>query len=357
MTLRQLSILLLFLLPNGARADVYRVAPDGSGDFATVQDAIMCAIDGDVIELGRGVFAGPGNAGIDFGGRSVTVRSQTGNPSDCTIRVAEGQFGFRFASADGPGSVLKGISLVGGAIGIICNGGAPTLERCSIRRCAQWGMRVEQGAPTLTECEVIANGIDGAGGGIAVWEGSGSFRRCRFEANGNALVAGDGAEVSATESLFRANMGGIEARGAAWLTISACTLYGNHSEGAASDVYVEGGATATIENSILAFGVGSQSVACEGGMVSLACSDLFGHTGEDWPACIASQLGRNGNIRIDPLFVDAEGGDFTLQAASACRPFSSPNASCDRIGWEALFDPFVPVVPVTWGTLKMRFHR
>ena len=74
---------LVWISPAGA--DTYTVEWDGSGDHATIQDAIDDASDTDVIELGDGTFTGEGNRDISFPGKSITVRSQSGAPWACVI--------------------------------------------------------------------------------------------------------------------------------------------------------------------------------------------------------------------------------------------------------------------------------
>lgn len=77
----------LFLV-LGARATTYSVHPNGSGNFPDIQSAIDGALDGDTIVLGNGTFIGPGNRGIDFRGKAITVRSQHG-PEYCKIHCQE----------------------------------------------------------------------------------------------------------------------------------------------------------------------------------------------------------------------------------------------------------------------------
>lgn len=75
-----------------ARADIYTVLPDGSGDFPTIQAAITYSSDGDVIILGNGIFTGQGNRDLNCGGRSITIRSGGMDPHLCQI-LCEGEAG------------------------------------------------------------------------------------------------------------------------------------------------------------------------------------------------------------------------------------------------------------------------
>ncbi|MCK4305987.1 MAG: hypothetical protein KAY24_17240, partial [Candidatus Eisenbacteria sp.] len=61
-----------------AVAETYTVQPDGAGDYPTIQAAIDAVVDGDVIELTDGNFYGDGNRDLDYLGKAITVRSQSG---------------------------------------------------------------------------------------------------------------------------------------------------------------------------------------------------------------------------------------------------------------------------------------
>jgi hypothetical protein len=71
------------------------VKANGSGDFATIQSAIDNAETGDTILLEMATFTGPGNIGIEFKGKAVTVTG-LGGPGDTIIDCANLDRGFRF---------------------------------------------------------------------------------------------------------------------------------------------------------------------------------------------------------------------------------------------------------------------
>jgi len=66
--------------PGGALAAVLHV-PD---DFPTIQAAIDAAVNGDEVLVADGVYTGPGNRDLNFGGRLIIVRSENG-AADCVI--------------------------------------------------------------------------------------------------------------------------------------------------------------------------------------------------------------------------------------------------------------------------------
>ncbi len=67
-----------FVAPAGA---ILIVNPDGSGDYPTIQAAVDAAAASDVIQLGPGVFTGPGNRDILVTGKVLTIRGGGDDPT------------------------------------------------------------------------------------------------------------------------------------------------------------------------------------------------------------------------------------------------------------------------------------
>lgn len=107
-----------------ASGDTYVVKPDGTGDFPVIQAAVDFAEAGDEILLADGVFTGLGNNQVKFWGKAITVRSQSGKPTDC-ILDGEGMIGvprtlFLFESGEGPDSVLRDVTIYNGSTSTSC---------------------------------------------------------------------------------------------------------------------------------------------------------------------------------------------------------------------------------------------
>ena len=107
--------MMLFALISVSRSSIIHV-PD---DYSTIQEAILASTDGDEILLADIVFHGEGNYNIDFAGKAVTVRSQSGNPEACIIDI-QGQYngisqrGFTLWSGEDTTSVIRDISIING---------------------------------------------------------------------------------------------------------------------------------------------------------------------------------------------------------------------------------------------------
>ncbi len=165
-------ILLLSWLALGSGpvgAATYVVRPDGTGDFPTIQAAIDATVDGDVIELADGTFTGDGNRDIDYLGKAITVRSQSGVRESCVVDChgspEERHRGFIFQSGEGSGSVLEGVTITNG----YTSGGG--------------GIRCESSSPLFVRCALIGNSAF-YGGGMNCWYApSPTLRECVFDEN------------------------------------------------------------------------------------------------------------------------------------------------------------------------------
>lgn len=119
-----LTSLISFVMLASAPGSTYIVEPDGTGDYPFIQEAIDAAVNGDEILLGDGVFKGVGNYEVDFKGKAIIVRSQSGWPADCVID-AEGVLGiprcaFVFQSMEWHDSVVRDLTIINGSTAYSC---------------------------------------------------------------------------------------------------------------------------------------------------------------------------------------------------------------------------------------------
>ncbi len=160
-------------------------------DYATIQEAINSAANGDIVEVSPGTYTGDGNWDIDFQGKAITVRSTAG-PERTTIDCSDGGHrGFYFHQGEGPGSVLRGFTIINGFVagseippdhvswssspahpvggGIYCEFSSPSIIDCVIKRCSTelgGGIGSVGGAPAIIDCtieECHAGGLGSAG--------------------------------------------------------------------------------------------------------------------------------------------------------------------------------------------------
>ncbi len=360
--------------PAGART--WLVSPIGGGDAPTIQAGIDSATAGDVVELANGVFQRTGNRDLDFGGKSITVRSQNDSPEYCIIDC-EGSYedphrGFIFHSGEDSNSVLQGITIKNGSTqepcpgcwggAILCeNESSPTIRNCvfldNVASSSGGAIKCMEGcSPKIVDCSFIDNiaaAGSTSGGGLSAGAGyRGLIARCTFMGNsaGNGGAAafwdsspeivdcdfidnhaghhGGGVQSSYSSASFhgcsfRANSalfgGGLIVIGGESSSVVSSTFVANAAPyGAGIDAW---DSVVQIHNTIIAFNTNGEGVFCEGDAeVTVHCSDLHGNEDGDWIGCVGDQAGVNGNLSVDPQFCDSDAGDLSLFATSPCLP-------------------------------------
>lgn len=332
-----------------SEAATYVVRPDGTGDFPTIQAAVTAAVTGDVIELAPGTFTGTGNRDVSIGGKTIVLRSQSGDPATCTIDCQGAGRGFHLLPCEGR-HTISGITITTG----VGQRGGGILDESYL-------------GGDFTDCVFSRNAATSAGGGLNTFK-SCAFVRCAFventavEVGGGFFCGSGGAALSPTfeECRFIGNTAGYSG-GAAYIeavypardvSFHACTFaYDAAPEGAVMFC----GYAATLSNCIVAFATDGPAVNCPyGGSATLACCDIYGNAGGDWVGCIAGQQGQNGNLALDPLFCNGPGGDVRLQEDSPCAPEQNP--ACGLIGAQPVACPSTAVERGTWGRIKGSFR-
>lgn len=160
----------LILAPPSV-ASTYVVDPYGTGDYPTIQAAVNACVNGDIIQLTDGTFTGVGNRDIRFNGRSLTVRSQSGDPTrtiiDCELAEQA------FVIFDGGEEHFQGMTMTRG-------------------RDSSWGGSVYVGMAAhgvFVDCIFSDNSAPGNAGAVMIMDcGYAEFEGCTF--TGNSSSAG-----------------------------------------------------------------------------------------------------------------------------------------------------------------------
>ncbi len=329
-----------------AGADTYVVLPDGSGDVPTIAAALLMSTSGDLIELGDGVFHGPGNENLLLSGQAITLRSRSGNPAACVIDPeADGGAPGRamiFSSGETSLTLIEGIGFRGGYLAgeteaaaggaVLCVGSSPRFVNCRFWANEAYlggAVHCDAATPGFEDCVFIGNIARWSGGALSSVNGAAPvLLNCSFRNNqasyGGGAIARDAA-IDLSGCIFTGNHavargGGLYAGDHAALTLTACTLAWNSSPlgGGLALIFQS---SATLSNCIVAHSLEGEGIGLPwpGPELNLSCSDLHGNAGGDWIGELAAQLGQGGNIAEDPRFCgDAADADASLRADSPC---------------------------------------
>ena len=234
--------------------------------YATIQAAINASFSGQAVVLDDGVYTGPGNVNLDFGGKAITVRSAGGDPALCIIDCQNmlDTRGFNFTSGETSDAVVQGITIRNG----LMTGINPNDRGAA--------MHIANSSPTVRNCVFESNTAQ-FGGAVLLFASSPTFTNCVFRNN------------FATDS-----GGGINSFGGGSEMVTNCTFSGNSAN-------TTGGAVATsnsltLVNCIL-WGDSPNEIV---GASTVSYSDVQGG------------FAGIGNIAADPQFVNAAAGDLRL---------------------------------------------
>ncbi len=138
-------------------------------EYPTIQAAIDAAVDGDVVEIADGSYTGKGNRNLDFTGKSITLRSVSGDPMLCTVDCERNGRGFYFHSGERPDSTVEGLTIANGYIslgnpggsiggGIYCSNCSPTVNNCIITQSVGGAIFCRgNSTPLISRCLISEN--------------------------------------------------------------------------------------------------------------------------------------------------------------------------------------------------------
>ena len=132
--------------------------------YEMIQHAVADAEQGDEIVVPTGTWY----ESIDFGGKSITIRStDPDDPQIVRTTVISGDtYGVRFGPGHDGSSVLAGLTITAADTGIHCTASSPTIVACNV--VANDGSGVElyqESRPVFERCEIAGN----KGGGIEMF--------------------------------------------------------------------------------------------------------------------------------------------------------------------------------------------
>jgi parallel beta-helix repeat protein/predicted outer membrane repeat protein len=328
---------------TGSRCGLHTpVTVNVPADFSTIRQAICFTCPGDTVLVAPGTYYEH-----DITMRSgVALLSEYGPDSTIIDGQALGRV-IRCMNADSTttidGFIITEGHTSGGGGGMHCQWSAPEIRNCvfldNVAEGNGGGLYCKYSSPRLSECAFSGNSASYEGGGICCDSTStGKFLRCEVSGNSTAVAGGgiygrQGSSVDVDTCVFWANAatagGGMYLARTCSSAVRASTFYGNDAPRASG--FDQGpNCSSTIENTIIAYGIGGEGVYYEGegSVITLTCCDLHSNEGGDWVGCIADQETLGGNFSADPLFYAPAEYDYRLSNCSPC----VDRAGCGRIG-------------------------
>jgi predicted outer membrane repeat protein len=260
---------------QGQTRAAFTIDPDGTGDFPTIQQAINNVPSGSIIELTDGTFVGDGNRDLDFMGKALTLRSQSGDPENCVINCEGTELdphrGFIFQSGEGPSAIIQDISVrngyasgtefpVGYGGAVLCiNGSDPAFKGSVFSECDAFSggaLFIRDSGPILEDCAFFFNNAD-FGAALRIEDSSAELTSCTFTRN-EASSRGGGLSYSGR-----------------FLSLEYCDFIENSAGNAGGAICLDTGASLTLVNCEF-----SLNTATGGGAVGM----LGGSTGADLTA-------------------------------------------------------------------------
>lgn len=296
------------------------VTSDGSGDAPTIQAAVDSAIHLDTLTLAAGIYAGQGNRGIEFKGKSVLLRPESGIES-VIIDCENLDRGFVFSEGEDSTTVIEGIVIRNGIDSVGNSGGGAVQiknnSRPFFRNCSFKSNRAYTGgaincdsycSPSFLNCVFDGNVATFEGGAFDGIGSGATFDSCLFV--NNEAQYGSAYQCFWCEPVF-----------------TNCTFANNRClerSGTIKNWFKSG----RYENCLIAYNQGYGINIEEVTDSSITCTDIVGNSEGDWVGTIDTLLGINGNISEPPLFCDRDSGDYRISTYSPCAP---ANNECNAL--------------------------
>jgi hypothetical protein len=336
-----------WLLTIGARGDIILV-PSEAG---SIQSAIDIARIGDEIVVAPGTY----HEAIDFLGKAIVVRSSDGASVTAIDATGLNSSVVTFNRNEDLRALLEGFTITGGTGtpfgttfrggGVYMFGSSPTIRDCNVVENSTlkgsgsgagiWGYN---GEPSIIGCSFVGNDGGNFGGGAYFSDSVPSILNCVFVENqatrggGIYVISCDGAVIERCQFLRNsADRGGALAISNSDQTTSSCLFVSNDCSISGAAIYTSGttGGISLVRNCTF-FGNSSPSISHSNSTISALMNCIVWNTvgGPHFGGLFVSfqhsnieggtNGGGNGNINLDPKFVDPLNGDFRLRSDSPC---------------------------------------
>lgn len=343
--------ILVFVSPVSLFADTVTVGVGLGYDYATIQEGINAAANGDTVMVAAGTYTGAGNYNLDLLGKAITVKSENG-PENCIIDCEDilGRRGFYLHSGEGVDSIISGFTIQNGYVntkgaGIYCANASPVIENCIIKSNKAIG---DDGEEDYDEVD----GDSVYGGGIAFVNSNAKVSNCVITDNevrgGNGVSWWDDHEFPYEDYGIggHAYGGGIYADGDSEIVIEKCQISSNDAVGGDSfdgnnlpNGSAFGGGVygkVTIRDSVVSFNNTTTDFGSMGTVVSRG-GGIYANSESEIHNCLVASntaIGESNNNTPDEFVVAGiYGGQITVENCTVCSNVSiSNNSNVEGVG-------------------------
>lgn len=380
------------------------------GDFPTIQSAIASAtvVDGDVIEVAPGTYIET----INFNGKDITVRSTAGPEATIIDAFGIGRV-VEFSNGETAAATLDGFTITGGVlddngVGMLIAASSPTILNCIIdgnidpdeTAGTGAGLHISNSSSRIESC-IFRNNQTYSGGAMYMHTNTATIVDCVFENNvasgweGGAIRSYNDSSViegcTFTGNTAATRWGGAIGGRDTWLDIRRCRFEDNDSMRGGAISNWEGGhwtrmmdcifvgntateyggaiygevATYTYNCTIVQNDAPTGPAAYNSYTHYLYNSIIWDHGGYALAGVAFAYYsnvedGANTyNIDEDPLFLDADNGDYRLAYGSPCidaghNYYVHADSHVDFLGQPRLFDdPAAADIGDGYGSLEI----
>jgi hypothetical protein len=331
-----ISLILFVLLFNYCCSGVTITVnqdPNAGADFTSIQKAIDAAWDFDTIVVNPGIYT----EHINYHGAMVTVTSIDPNdPNIVESTIIDGNGTGNiviFSNAEGPYSILEGLTVTNGQNGIECTGAdtSPLISKCRVVTNNASGIVCSLASPTITYCTIEDNKTAGISGSFGLTsfclisangsgnDGDGGISNCSglvhdcviSNNNGDGVYDGiDNLSVNLRNCIISANSrNGLYFDRANGGNITNCTIVGNNADGIHFYSREDNGMVFNIKNSIIVLnrnlGIYYSASHFVGWSIRIDYSNMWGNLDGDYGGpnnnYLQIEIGSN-QLSEDPFF-------------------------------------------------------
>ncbi|MCK4641245.1 MAG: putative Ig domain-containing protein, partial [Candidatus Marinimicrobia bacterium] len=301
-------------------------------DFPTIQQGIDAAVDGDLILVHPGTYYE--NITIN---KRITVASlvhTTGDTVYISQTIIDGGQNNRVVSVSAANAVLRGLTIqngeAGSGAGVYCSADAELNQLIVQNNYTGGGLYINNGI--LKNSKIINNSAQNSGAGIFI-SGDPVVENVYLANNtGNDIILISYSNSTITNSNILNN----SCTDAVWINGSGNSELKNItiSNNSGRCVSVTAGATSVFKNSIFDC-EGSTTLLIVNSIAEFYYSDIVQGEESITASSGGSYILGDNCISTDPLFVDPDNGDYSLQEGSPCIDTGDPDTDGDGISWEA----------------------